>query len=307
MTRLKRVLDDMNFADFPWPRLANNEPTPVWVGNGFRVGSEFSEILSYGESESAWSDELTAMHETEASSCHPIDLASRALAVRSMQELANRPHQLVLDIGCSSGFLVRDLQTRLPTLSILGADYLSTVVLRAARRNPGIPFVQFDLRKCPLPDRCVNGVTALNVLEHVDDDVTALNQIYRILTPRGIAHVEVPAGPECFDLYDEVLMHFRRYRLKGLVAMAKRIGFDVQSATHLGFLIYPAFRLIKFRNQLRYSGHPLSAKQSIVKRQINITGSSLAMRVALGMELNLSRFLRFPFGIRAVVKLFKPS
>src|SRR6202035_4770245 len=127
----------MKFADFPWPRVPNKEPTPVWVGNGFRVGSEFSEILSYGESESAWSDELTAMHEAEASSSHPIDLASRALAVRSMQELANRPGQLVLDIGCSSGFLIHDLQTCLPTLSVFGADYLVGVVVNAARRNPG--------------------------------------------------------------------------------------------------------------------------------------------------------------------------
>jgi ubiquinone/menaquinone biosynthesis C-methylase UbiE len=304
---LKRVLDDMKFADFPWPRLADNKHAPVWVGNGFRVGSEFSEILSYGESESAWSDELTAMHEAEASTSHPIDLASRALAVRSMQELANRLGQLVLDIGCSSGFLIHDLQTRLPTLSVFGADYLSSVVVNAARRNPGIPFVQFDLRKCPLPDKCVDGVTALNVLEHIDDDFTALNEIFRILTPGGIAHVEVPAGPECFDLYDEVLMHFRRYRLTDLIPMAERIGFEVQFTTHLGFLIYPAFRLVKSRNRARYSGLPLLEKQSVVKRHISTTGSSLAMRIALGAELNLGRFLRFPFGIRAVVKLSKPS
>jgi len=304
---LKRVLDDMKFADFPWPRLADNKHAPVWVGKGFRVGSEFSEILSYGESESAWSDELTAMHEAEASSSHPIDLASRALAVRSMQELANLRGQLVLDIGCSSGFLIHDLQTRLPTLSVFGADYLVSVVINAARRNPGIPFVQFDLRKCPLPDKCVHGVTALNVLEHIDDDFTALNEIYRILTPGGMAHVEVPAGPACFDLYDEVLLHFRRYRLRDLVAMAQRIGFEVRSATHLGFLIYPAFRLVKSRNRARYSGLPPAEKQSVVKRHISATGSSLVMRVALGAELNLGRILRFPCGIRAVVKLSKPS
>jgi SAM-dependent methyltransferase len=297
----------MKFADFPWPQLSNQKPTPVWVGNGFRIGSEFSEVLSYGESESAWSDDLTAMHEAEASSSHPIDLASRALAVRSMRELVNRPRRVVLDIGCSSGFLIQNLQTLLPALSIFGADYLTGVVIKAARRNRGVPFVQFDLRKCPLPDGCIDGVTALNVLEHIDDDYRALNEIYRILAPQGIAHVEVPAGPACFDLYDEVLMHFRRYRLRDLVAMAKRIGFRVQSATHLGFLIYPAFRLVKFRNQVRYSGLPLAAKQSVVKQHIKSTGSSLPMRVALATELNLGRFLRFPFGIRAVMRLSKPS
>lgn len=297
----------MKFADFPWPRLADNQLAPVWVGSGFRIGSEFLGVLSYGDSQSAWSDELTAMHEAEASFSHPIDLASRALAARSIQILANRPSQLVLDIGCSSGFLIRDLQTRLPTLSIFGADYLLSVVMKAARSNPGIPFIQFDLRNCPLPDRCVDGVTALNVLEHIDDDFMALKEVYRILRPQGIAHVEVPAGPGCFDLYDEVLMHFRRYRLKDLAAMAQRVGFEVRSATHLGFLIYPAFRWVKLSNRARYSGLPLTAKQSVVKRHINTTGSSLWMRIALGAELKLGRFFRFPFGIRAVVTLSKPS
>jgi SAM-dependent methyltransferase len=296
----------MKLADFPWPPLSNQRSAPVWVGNGFRIGSEFSEVLSYGESESAWSDDLTAMHEAEASSSHPIDLASRALAVRSMRELISRPDRVVLDIGCSSGFLIQNLQTRLPALSIFGADYLLSVVIKAARRNPGIPFVQFDLRKCPLPDGCVNGVTALNVLEHIDDDYQALNEIFRILAPQGIAHVEVPAGPACFDLYDEVLMHFRRYRLRDLVAMVGKIGFNIQSATHLGFLIYPPFRLVKFRNRVRYSRLPLTEKQSVVKQHIKSTGSSFPMQIALGAELNLGRFLRFPFGIRAVMRLSKP-
>jgi ubiquinone/menaquinone biosynthesis C-methylase UbiE len=297
----------MKFADFPWPPLSNLGRTPIWVGNGFRIGSEFSEVLSYGESESAWSNDLTAMHEAEASSSHPIDLASRTLAIQSMGELVNRPSSVVLDVGCSSGFLIRNLQTLLPNLSILGADYLTDAVIKAARRNPGVPFIQFDLRECPLPDGCVDGVTALNVLEHIDDDYRALNEIYRILAPQGIAHVEVPAGPACFDLYDEVLMHFRRYRLRDLVKMARKIGFEVRSATHLGFLIYPAFRLVKFRNRVRYSRLPLSTKKSVVKRHIKSTGSSLPMRIALGAELNLGRFLRFPFGIRAVMRLSKPS
>jgi SAM-dependent methyltransferase len=295
------------FDGFPWPRMPGSDAIPRWTGRSFMVGNLATAVLEFGESASAWSDELTAMHEAEANSSHPIDLASRKLAVESMRELADRPDCVILDIGCSSGFLIDDFKRLLPALSVFGADYLIGIVLKAARRNPGTPFVQFDLRKCPLEDQCVDGVTALNVLEHIDDDFAALNEIFRILTPGGIAHVEVPAGPACFDLYDEVLMHFRRYRLRDLVAMAQRIGFEVRSATHLGFLIYPAFRLVKLRNRARYSGLPLTAKHSIVKRHINTTGSSLSMRMALGTELKLGRFLRFPFGIRAIVKLSKPA
>jgi SAM-dependent methyltransferase len=293
--------------EFRWPRLAGSNSIPRWIGRSFMVGNLETEILRFGESESAWSDELTSMHEAEANSSHPIDLASRRLAVESMRELADRADSIVVDIGCSSGFLIEDFKRLLPSLSVFGADFLTGIVLKAAARNPGTPFVQFDLRKCPLEDQCVDGVTALNVLEHIDSDLTALKEIHRILKPGGIAHVEVPAGPACFDLYDEVLLHFRRYRLTDLIAMAKRIGFVVQSATHLGFLIYPAFRFVKSRNRARYSALSLAEKRSMVKQHISRTGSSLMMRIALGAELSLGRVLRFPCGIRAVVKLSKPS
>ena len=90
------------------------------------------------------------MHEAEASSSHPIDLASRALAVRSLHELVNRPDRIgALNVGCSSGFLIQNLLTRLPTLSIFGADYLMGVVVKAARRNPGIPFRSIRSSKVP--------------------------------------------------------------------------------------------------------------------------------------------------------------
>jgi SAM-dependent methyltransferase len=303
MLVFKRVLYDMKFADFPWPRLTDKDSPPVWVGTGFRVGSEFSEILSYGESESAWSDELTAMHEAEASASHPIDVASRALAVRSMQELANRPGQLVLDVGCSSGFLIHDLQTRLPTVSVFGGDYLVSVVINAARRNPGIPFVQFDLRKCPLPDKCVHGVTALNVLEHIDNDLTALKAIYRILKPGGIAHVEVPAGPSLYDMYDEVLMHFRRYRLSDLAALAIHAGFTIERATHLGFLLYPGFVLVKQKNQRIAKQFTIEEKRRSVAQHISKTAGSRPLSAILGIELFAGKFSTYPFGIRAVVRL----
>ena len=293
----------MKFAEFPWPRLADSEFVPVWVGNGFRVGSEFSEVLSYGKSESAWSDELTAMHEAEASSSHPIDLASRALAVRSMQELANRHGQLVLDIGCSSGFLIQDLMKRLPNVSVFGADYLINVVLGAARRNPCTPFVQFDLRKCPLPNQCVDGVTALNVLEHIDDDLAALKEIYRILKPGGIAHIEVPAGPSLYDIYDEVLMHFRRYRLSDLAALAIHAGFTIERATHLGFLLYPGFVLVKQKSQRVAKQFTIQEKRRSVAQHISKTAGSRALSALLGIELFAGKLTTYPFGIRAVVRL----
>jgi ubiquinone/menaquinone biosynthesis C-methylase UbiE len=245
------------------------------------------------------------MHEQEASSLHPIDLASRAMAIDSMKLFKGKKRPVILDIGCSSGFLVEDLARSVPNASVFGADYLPEIVLKAARRVPNTPFIQFDLRRCPLRDNCIDGVTALNVLEHIDDDLTALAEINRILKVGGLAHIEVPADPTCFDLYDEVLLHYRRYRLSELIAKAIEAGFIVRKATHLGFFSYPLFKYAKVRNQRLGKRLTPQEKARLVAEQIRLTRSSRILAVSFKLEKALGSIASFPAGIRAVARLQK--
>jgi SAM-dependent methyltransferase len=149
----------------------------------------------------------------------------------------------------------------------------------------------------------VDGVTALNVLEHTDDDLIALKEIYRILKPGGIAHIEVPAGPSLYDIYDEVLMHFRRYRLRDLAALAMHAGFAIERATHLGFLLYPGFALVKQVSQRVAKQFTIQEKRWSVAQQISKTAGSRVLSALLGIELFAGKLTTYPFGIRAVVRL----
>jgi ubiquinone/menaquinone biosynthesis C-methylase UbiE len=294
------------FEDFPWPRAGEAKEVPTWTGSHFQVDSKRLKILSFGPSVSAWSSDLTEMHEREAPSSHHIDLASRAMAVESMELLNVKGRPIILDVGCSSGFLIEDLTHALPQAEVIGADYLPELVLKGAKRLPGNPFLQFDLRECPLPDACVDGVTALNVLEHIDDDRKALAEIYRILKSHGVAHIEVPADPTSFDLYDEVLLHFRRYRLCDLVAKATATGFVVRKATHLGFFVYPIFKYTKRRNQRVRSRLTMEEKRRVVADQIRETNKSGVLSAIFAFERFLGSIVTYPVGIRAIVRLEKP-
>ena len=208
---------------------------------------------------------------------------------------------------CSSGFVIGEICSALPRAAVVGSDYILSSLEKLAARLPGVPLLQFDLRHCPLPDACVDAVTSLNVLEHIDDDAQALREIARILRPGGLAHIEVPAGPSCYDFYDELLMHHRRYRLSELLAKAQEAGFTVERATHLGCLIYPAFWFFKKRRQWLSSRLSEAEKQGIVARNIRVTGKSALLSCALRIEAGLSRLLNFPFGIRCVAALRKPT
>lgn len=295
----------MNLNDtFPWPSPAGTTQRPRWNGGSFDLGERNTRVLVYAVDSSHWSDDLTSLHEAEAGRNHPIDLASRLLAVRSMSRLAASA-PVLLDVGCSSGFVLDDLRRALPRAGIIGADYLRGPLESLARRVPDVPLLQFDLRQCPLLDACVDGVTCLNVLEHIDDHGRAIREIFRILKPGGIAHIEVPAGPSLFDFYDEHLMHHRRYRRRELLALTAEAGFAVTRTTHLGFFVFPAFWWVKKRNRRKMTASP-SEKARLVARQIRATRINPVFSILTKMELMLGRYVSYPWGIRCVLELRKP-
>jgi SAM-dependent methyltransferase len=292
--------------DFPWPRILGSDKRPIWRGDTFVVGNEERRILCFDAGKSHWSPELTVLHEQEAGTDHPIDRASRQFAVDSLKRFSSRESLVVLDVGCSSGYLLKQIHQTFPKAALIGSDYILPPLIKLAEQMPELPILQFDLRRCPLPDACVDVVTALNVLEHIDRDEDALTEVFRILRPGGLAHIECPAGPHLFDVYDEYLMHHRRYRAVDLVTMAERVGFEVLRVTHLGFLVYPAFWFVKKRNRrLARRGRGEAADQ--VKAHIRETGDSALMAALMRLELTVSNVVDFPFGIRSVLILRKAS
>ena len=289
---------------FKWPKPKDTKIAPLWDGNGFQVDGILTPFLTYGERSSGWDSSLTELHEESSSDNHPIDLASRRLALESLTSYLKNSQALVLEAGSSSGYFL-DYVTRLaPQLKIIGSDFSNSLVANLAERVKNTPVVQMDLRNCPFDNDTFDGVVALNVLEHIDNDVAAMGEIYRILKPGGIAHIEVPAGPGCFDYYDEFLMHFRRYSSSELVAQVKQIGFEVLRSTHLGASVFPVFYLTKKRNRRMKLSQ--AEKAQLVSKQITTSKKSHLFELAIKTEMALGRFVRYPVGIRCVLTLRKP-
>jgi len=304
------VQKSSDIYEFPYPRIENL--IPIWNGCGFTVGGHTVPVLSYSSNQSGWIDELTLMHEETAGSEHFIDQASREHALHEMKQyLPSNGKRVIMDIGCSTGFILQDYYKSLPDVFILGSDVIYEPLERLARRFPIIPLLHFDLVKCPLPDECLDGVSLINVLEHIENDQTALNQIYRILKPGGIAVIEVPSDPGLFDSYDRSLMHYRRYQINSLVDMARKSGFDVITKTHLAFSIFPGFWLVKKKNRLLDKIHRNNTEEKVkqdkktVASEIKTTGGNSLLRKLMNLELRIGRYVSFPFGIRCLITLRK--
>jgi SAM-dependent methyltransferase len=258
-----------------------------------------------GDSAPNWSEELTDFHESHAGSDHFIDVASRRHALEMLVTHGSKAGT-VLDAGCSSGFLIRELRERFPSLVVMGSDVVKAPLERLRATLPDVTLLVFDLVRCPLPSDSLDAVILLNVLEHIQDDGAALRQVQRILKPGGIAIIEVPAGPGLFDVYDELLMHYRRYRLSDLTALVSNAGFDIVDRSHLGFFLFPPFFISKKLSRLVRRFRKTDPRQS-VSRKIQSTRRNVLARALMNLELALGRWISYPFGIRCLVTARKPA
>src|SRR5438132_796740 len=142
-------------VDYPWPTQPGEVELPVWTGRGFRIGTRHVGVLSYEAAKSGWTDDLTTFHEETAGSDHPIDRASRELALAGLA-LTSADRPVVLEIGCSSGYMLLMARQRLPGAFWIGSDYVRAPLDKLAGVEPEIPLLHFDLRECPLPDSSVD-------------------------------------------------------------------------------------------------------------------------------------------------------
>lgn len=283
---------------FPFPAPPGSAEPPQWTGAGFRLGDRVVPLLEYSDNGEGWSDDLTQLHEEAAGDSHPIDTASRNDALAQLAARFGDREFTLLEVGCSSGFMLKELRRRFPKATIIGADVIRDALYALADENPGIPLLRFDLVKCPLPSDSCDAVVMLNVLEHISDDAGALAQTYRILKPGGVAVIEVPAGPHLYDAYDKALLHFRRYRLSELTEKLERAGFAVERRSHLGFFLYPAFAAVKRRNQRRLGEQ--TNLDEIVKTQASRTSKSKLLSLAVSLETALGKLVSYPTGIRCL-------
>ncbi len=289
------------------PHPNDRSRTVRWTGEAFDVDGRPVRVLAYAVAPSGWTEQLTRLHEDVGGSDHFIDIASRAHAVEEVARTAGLAPSMIVEIGCSSGFLLREMMARLPGNVFLGADYTYGTLETLGRHLHSVPLVQLDLTHCPLPDAFADVVVLLNVLEHIEDDAAAITEVFRIVKPGGSVIVEVPAASSLFVVYDRALMHHRRYDMTTLLARLRQAGFHIERNSHLGFLLYPLFYFSKRLNQLRYPAGSNVGDQALASRMIATTKkSSRLLGVVMACERAIGRHISFPFGIRCLVTCRKP-
>jgi SAM-dependent methyltransferase len=102
--------------------------------------------------------------------------------------------------------------------------------------DPRQRFVAASLTNIPLIDASCDLILCSEVLEHIEDDGAALDELCRVLAPGGWLLISVPTPPAVFDP-----AHVREgYTAKELSTMLDRRGLEV---IETGSCMYAAFKL----------------------------------------------------------------
>ncbi len=115
----------------------------------------------------------------------------------------------LLDVGCGTGNLCRELGRRYPQAEIVGVDASLTMLKRARTKVPSTQLLQADLsRPLPFPDDSFDGIVCSNVLYTLDRPGEALKELRRVLKPGGrLGRANPTPG---FSMQELVRCHLRQ-------------------------------------------------------------------------------------------------
>ncbi|MBL8936091.1 MAG: methyltransferase domain-containing protein, partial [Archangium sp.] len=118
------------------------------------------------------------------------------------------------------------------------SDLRAPYVRRLEQSFPGHDVVSIDLVHARFADvyahhlGTFDTVFALNVVEHIADDVRALENCRRLVKPGGNVVILVPAYKWLHNELDVQLGHYRRYTRKTLVEAFSRAGLEVTNTQY---------------------------------------------------------------------------
>ncbi len=200
----------------------------------------------------------------------------------------------ILDAGCGGGATMESLCRY---GSVRGIDISEEAV--EYNRGRGREVILGSIERMPFADNSFDLALALDVIEHVPDDLQALRELFRILRPGELLLVTVPALQMLWSAHDVSNVHYRRYTLGELRGRVETAGFEVVTATYFNSILFPLILVFRWLQRLR----PRSTASDLteVPQPLNtlLTG-------VFSLEKPFVGRIKLPFGVSALCFARKP-
>jgi ubiquinone/menaquinone biosynthesis C-methylase UbiE/VanZ family protein len=193
------------------------------IGRAFEEPAKAHAKHFFSERVRTWAEGYETI---EPRSLHTRNVTSRQRFALEMLEAGAPQASKVLDIGCGTGEMARELTRR--GYEVWGSDIAEPMVRYARERYGAGRFHAGDLEYLPFRDNTFDAVVCLGVVEYLDTDERSLREIWRVLRPGGRAVISTPSAIAPLYHLDWMLSgltavvrplyHFVKYRLRGRLA-----------------------------------------------------------------------------------------
>lgn len=273
----------------------------IWVlDNQAKVPVLQDDIFEYDTENNSWSTEIEEIHE-EPTKMGWIDVYERARVISTISEMLGDGNKLVVEFGASAGYMIGEMREAFPHNNYIATDLMNEGLFLSYKTNPDIMHIRCDFTNAPFENNSIDIIYALNVLEHIEDDIKTISECYRTLKPGGHCLLVVPRGAKLYDYYDEMLFHKRRYASGELNSKCRSVGFKIKDNFHFAWLCYPAFWFKKKWN--RYIGKRLTVEEKMERVKADID-NAMTSSLAIGMmhfEDRVSKIWHPTWGIREFI------
>ncbi|HEV2477215.1 MAG TPA: class I SAM-dependent methyltransferase [Candidatus Dormibacteraeota bacterium] len=204
----------------------------------------------------------------------------------------------ILDVGCGTGTMLTYL-ARYGTAE--GIDMDEDAIQYCHER--GLTRVsQAGAERLPFADGTFGLVTALDVIEHIDDDRAALREVLRVLSPGGSFLVAVPAYRFLWGRQDDINLHKRRYVARELRERLTTTGFEVVRLSYINAVLFPAIAAVRLVRHLIPKPERVQSDFSFpAPRPLNFL-----LGHVFGAERFMVRQFDLPFGVSIMALARKP-
>ena len=109
----------------------------------------------------------------------------RRIGNRLLDFLPATAADVVLDLGCGTGFFASSLQTAYPDSTVIGLDLAEGMANYASTHQPSAQWLCGDAESLPLADSSVDIIFSSLAIQWCEDNKALFGEVFRVLKPAG--------------------------------------------------------------------------------------------------------------------------
>ena len=211
----------------------------------------------------------------------------RELFYKLISNLNLSPKSKILDAGCGSGGnidMLKDLTFKKIFCLDISPDSIKYLFKFNTKNLVG------KIEKLPFKSNSFDLVLATDVLEHIDHDSDALDELYRVLCPGGKIIITVPAFMSLWGPQDIESHHKRRYKINTLKRVANKCGLSITKCFYFNFILF--FHIWLVRKLLILFNLPIKNENLINTNLMN-----KILFLIFRYDVRFAGFINPPFGV----------